>query len=137
MAVSPPSFNATRKQPMKTDNYAKAFLKSIEGKEAHAVLARLKEILRHKNELYLLPSILRKVITLLEREGETVVSSRYALDEHSKEKVTSLLRKNFHDIKHESITFKLDKQILGGVSVSHQDFLFDGTINGVLAKFTK
>jgi F0F1-type ATP synthase delta subunit len=119
---------------MKTDNYAKAFLKSIEGKEARAVLARLKEILRQKNELYFLPSILRKVITLLEREGGTIISSRYALDEHSKEKVLTLLRKNFQDVKPESIAFKLNKQILGGVSVSHRDFLFDGTINGALQK---
>lgn len=122
---------------MKTDNYAKAFLKSIEGKEAHAVLARLKEILHKKNELYLLPSILRKVITLLEREGATVISSRYTLDEHSKEKVISLLQKNFHDIKHERITFKLNKEILGGISISHHDFLFDGTINGALQKLKR
>lgn len=120
---------------MKTDNYAKAFLKSIEGKDVPAVLSRLKEILRHKNELYLLPSILRKAVILLERKSGTVVSSRYALDEHSKEKVTGLLRKNFDDIKRESVTFKMDKKILGGVFVVHRDFLFDGTINGALAKF--
>ncbi len=122
---------------MKTDNYAKAVLKSITGGDVSAVLLRLKELLRRKNELYLLPSILRKVITLLERTGATIVTSRYALDEHSKEKVTALLRKNFYDIKHESITFKLDKEILGGISVSHNDFLFDGTVNAALAKFAK
>lgn len=122
---------------MKTDNYAKAFLKSIEWKDVPAVLARLKEILRQKNELYLLPSILRKIITRLERVGGTIIFSRYALDEHSKGKVISLLRKNFHDIKPESVVFKLDKKILGGVSVTHRDFLFDGTINGALVKFTK
>ena len=120
---------------MKTDNYAKAFLKSIEGKDVPVVLVCLKEILHKKNELYLLPSILRKVITLLERTGGTIVSSRYTLDEHSKEKVIGLLQKNFHDIKHERITFKLNKEILGGVSVSHNDFLFDGTINGALGQF--
>jgi F0F1-type ATP synthase delta subunit len=125
------------KTDKETNNYARAFLKSIEGKEAHAVLARLKEILRQKNELHLLPSILRKVITLLERGGGTLISSRYTLDEHSKEKVITLLQKNFQDIKPESIAFKLNKQILGGVSISHQDFLFDGTINGALAKFAK
>jgi F0F1-type ATP synthase delta subunit len=29
------------------------------------------------------------------------------------------------------------KKMLGGVSISHNDFLFDGTINGAFAKFTK
>jgi F0F1-type ATP synthase delta subunit len=122
---------------MKTDDYAKAVLTSIKSGDVSVILARLKEILRQKNELYLLPSILRKAITLLEREGKTTVSSRYTLDEHSKEKVLTLLQKNFQDIKPESITFKLNKQILGGVSVSHQDFLFDGTINGALTKFAR
>ncbi|MBI2120061.1 MAG: F0F1 ATP synthase subunit delta [Parcubacteria group bacterium] len=122
---------------MKTDTYAKAFIKSIEGKEAHEVLARLKEILRQKNELYLLPSILRKAVILLGREKGTTVLSRYALDVHSKEKIITLLQKNFHNIKTDSIQFHLDKKILGGVSISHQDFLFDGTINGALAEFKK
>jgi F0F1-type ATP synthase delta subunit len=126
---------------MKTDKeicvYAKAIFKSIVDENVFAILTRMKEILRQKNELHLFPSILRKVITLLERERGTIVSSRYALDEHSKEKVTGLLRKNFPDIKSESIAFKLDKQILGGVSVSHLDFFFDGTINSVLQKLKR
>ncbi len=122
---------------MKTDTYAKAFLASIKSGEVSVILARLKEILRHKNELYLLPSILRKAVTLLGREKGTTVSSRYTLDESVKEKIISLLRKNFHDIKTDSIQFHLNKKILGGISVSHNDFLFDGTINRTLAKFNK
>ncbi len=120
---------------MKTDNYAKAFLKSITGGEVSVVLARLKELLRRKNELYLLPSILRKAIAILGREGATTVSSRYALNENSKKSVLNLLQKNFHDVKTDAVQFHINKEILGGVSVSHRDFLFDGTINGTLAKF--
>jgi F0F1-type ATP synthase delta subunit len=124
----------------KTAIYSKAFLESIHGITADKVLsalARFKEVLKKREEMHLYPRILRTVIASLEyRENATITTAR-ELDEDLQKEVFHKLKKNFPEITADRIHFKIDEKMMGGILVEYRDFLFDGTVKGVLRKIMR
>ncbi|MFA5830680.1 MAG: F0F1 ATP synthase subunit delta [Candidatus Paceibacterota bacterium] len=120
--------------------YSKALLESIHeisaGELSHALL-RLRSALKKREEMHLYPRILRNVIAALEyRENANVVSAQ-ELDEAIREDILKKLKKNFPEITKEHLHFKIDEKMVGGISITYQDFLFDGTVKGALRKLMK
>jgi len=117
--------------------YARGTIESLKDAPVSEVLPRLKELLEKKNEKHLLPRVLQIVIRILERDGLTVITSRHELDSGTKKKALAFLEKNFKDISPEELEYRTDEKIIGGISISHKDYLFDGTINKKLGEMKK
>jgi F0F1-type ATP synthase delta subunit len=124
----------------KTALYSKAFLESIHGisaKDILPALARFKEVLKKREELHLYPRVLKMVIASLEYQENAVITSARELDKTTEADIFKKLKKNFPEITAEHLHFKIDEKMLGGVLIEYRDFLFDGSMRGVLKKMMK
>lgn len=86
---------------------------------------------KREKELY---EISREYMGLLNKrlnEADAEVSSRIALLPKEKNRLKEKLEKMFR--KKVDITFKIDRNIIGGLNVKIGDKVIDGTINGKLA----
>jgi len=121
----------------KTALYSKAFKESIHGispSEIPAILVRLKDTLKAREEFHLYPRILKNVIASLEYHEYATITSARPLDKNMESEVVNKLQLNFPEISDKKIQFEIDEKMLGGIRISYRDFLFDGTIRGVLQK---
>jgi len=120
--------------------YSKAFLERIHGlseKDFMQAISRLKFALKKREEMHLYPRVLRNVIASLEyQENATVVSAR-ELDKTTEADILKKLKKHFPEISKDDVRFKIDEKILGGIEISYRDFLFDGTVKGMLKKLAE
>lgn len=123
----------------KSQTYAKAFLQAIAQSHDEEKLRDFSQhflaVLKRKRELYFLPKIIKSLERMLAEEKGTLVTSRFTLDQHSREKLANFLKKTFSDFHEKDIVFETNENILGGVAVRHKDFLYDATIDTSLAKF--
>ncbi len=121
----------------KTGLYAKAFLvyvRGMSGPELSGALLRLIDLLKKREETALYPRILKKIISALEYEEMATVISARPLDKKLETEVSLKIKKNFPDISKENIKFLVDEKMMGGISLSYRDFLFDGTVRETLRK---
>ncbi len=118
----------------KTAQYVKALLEMLRDQTPGEVLPVFKKLLAKRNEEYLLPGILKQTVELLEREGKTIVTSRYEMSPETKTQILGFLKKNFPEDTHDEAVFETDEKMLGGIKILHKDFLFDGTIGNKLNK---
>jgi F0F1-type ATP synthase delta subunit len=121
----------------KTTLYSKAFLENIRGisePDLSSALLRLKDVLKQKKEEHLYPRILKRIISSIEYQENATVTSARPLDEMLEKEVIEKLKKNFPGISEEGIKFEIDEKMIGGISISYRDNLFDGTVRGALSK---
>ncbi len=114
----------------KAVNYSKAFLASLPGGQGS--VKNFLALLRKHGDLYLLPRILRHLEQTLSQKGETVITSRFPLDEKTKQEIFDFLKSKWSDVKEKDIVYKTNPELLGGVSIRHKDFLFDATLDSAL-----
>jgi F0F1-type ATP synthase delta subunit len=124
----------------KSELYAKAFIENLRDSEDGDIVGAIKNLkmfLEKRGEVHLFVRVMKTAVNLLEREGRTKIISRYPLSDTTKKHLVGFLKKNFEKLEGTTVTFETDEKILGGVRISHKDFLFDGTINTQLQKLTQ
>ena len=120
----------------KAELYAQACIASIKGNHSRvsSCIQRLAEVLKKKKELYLLPKIIRALSLHFSAKKNPLIASAHPLSPAVKEDAVKFLKKHAKGYASESIDFTVDKTIIGGVKITYNDFLFDGTIQGSLEK---
>lgn len=126
---------AMLKNPNYTTSQLISLFKAVVGETINNKIDNFLKILSENKRFNVLPDISKLFETDCEKESgylSLIATSAFALDESKKKDVKKKLSEQFNSTC--DITFHIDENLLGGLSVRSANWILDGTIKGNLER---